>query len=143
MVVANGHQHAAGARPERRRAYLGLVVQIEFFQIAPLLLLFAGIDAFGNHEEGIEHDGEGDAINGGDPLGKEIGDSDEKQNQRGGAKADWNFDAADFHVQRHLVLLVVALVAKNQHAERLSARNSIPRRTHRLRLTAARRRGWR
>ena len=119
VVVAHRHQHASRPRVQRLAADLRLMIQVELFQVASLLLLLAGVDPLGNHEQGIEHDGEGDAVNRGDLLGEQIGDRHQEQDQRGDAQADGNLPAADPDIERHLVFLVVPLVAQHQHAQRL------------------------
>src|SRR5437867_3595186 len=48
--VVDRDQHATVARPQRLGAYLPLVIQVEFLQIASLLLHLARIDPLGNHE---------------------------------------------------------------------------------------------
>ena len=42
------------------------MIQVEFLKIRALLPLLPGVDVFGNQEQNIQHDGEGDAVHGGD-----------------------------------------------------------------------------
>ena len=118
VIVANSDQNAAGTRLDGLGRDLRLHIQVEFFEAAFFQVNAALVDLFGNGENHEQRNGEANTVNGGDLFGEQVRDGHQKEDERGGGQADRNLEVPDAQIARHLVFLVVPLVAQHQHTER-------------------------
>ena len=72
MVVPHRHQHATQSRRGRFRADLGLVLQVELFQVGARLAPLPRVDALRDQKQHIQHHGERDAVDRGNPFGEQV-----------------------------------------------------------------------
>src|SRR5581483_1837463 len=119
--IADGDKNAARLRLQGCRADFGLVIQIEFFELGGMIELLAGVDVLRDEEQRVENDSERDAVNGGDLLREQVRNGHQKQDGSSGGQPEGNFQAAEGDVPREFVLLIVALVAQDQHPERFES----------------------
>src|SRR5262249_30402709 len=119
IVVAHRHEHAAGTRVHGLGVDLRAHIEIELFQAALALLGAAFIDVLAGREYDKQKYRKANAVNSCDLLGKQVSDRDHTEDERRRGQAHRDLDPAQIQIDRKLVLLIAALVAEDQHAERL------------------------
>ena len=117
VIVADGDEDAAGAGMDTFGTDLGLDFEVKGFEALAFSFVMPAVDALGNGEDGEEEEREGNAVDGGDFLGEQVGDRDHEQHGSGGEQAVRDLNARDSEVAGVLVFLILTLKAKNKNAE--------------------------
>ena len=84
-----------------------------------LQMVLAAVDLLGNREDNEQHDRKCQAVYGCRLLREQIHDRCDAQQQGCCTESHGNLNAPDMEVERELVFLIVAVIAKHEYAQRL------------------------